>query len=131
MANPGEWLNLKPCDGSVIIAHDENVLLGDISGMAKCKNHKIGVDNAFTSKGVNVGSGHVKYDGAGLVNGDLTEKMSIEATGDVTIYGIVEPASIKIGVDISITLQAKGNAKDSKTAYKTTQVAKYIINVHH
>ncbi|MGK0305898.1 MAG: hypothetical protein ACI8UG_001649 [Gammaproteobacteria bacterium] len=24
-----------------------------------------------------------------------------------------------------------GNTKDSKTAYKTTQVAKYIINVHH
>jgi uncharacterized protein (DUF342 family) len=76
LAIPGEWHNLKSGDGSVIIAHDENLLLANISDMPNFKNHKIWVDNTFTSKGVKVGSDNVKYDGAELVHGDVTEKVS-------------------------------------------------------
>lgn len=131
VAKAGEWVKFKPGDGTVISAHDENLLLADISGMPKFQDQKMWVDGTFICKGVNVGSGNVKYDGAVLVNGDVTEKMSIEASGDVTINGFVESASIKAGGDIIITEGAMGKANDSHTIYSTTLNAKGSIHVQH
>jgi uncharacterized protein (DUF342 family) len=101
-ARPGEWIKFKHGEGTEVSCKDENLLLANISGMPKFKDQKMWVDDTFICKGVNIGSGNVKYDGAVLVNGDVTEKMNIEASGDVTINGFVESASIKAGGDILI-----------------------------
>lgn len=131
VANAGEWLTFKPGDGTVISPHDENLLLAEISGMPKFQDQKMWVDDTFICKGVNVGSGNVKYDGAVLVNGDVTENMCIEATGDVTINGFVESASIKAGGDIIITEGGMGKVNDSNTVYSTTLNAKGSIHIQH
>jgi uncharacterized protein (DUF342 family) len=91
------------------------------------------VYNTFSSKGVKVGSSNVKYYGAGLINGDVTEKMSIKATGEITINGIVGPATIKARVNINITQGAIGKVKgnDSNILYGSTLVAKGSIHMQH
>jgi uncharacterized protein (DUF342 family) len=130
-AKSGEWIKFRPGDGTVISDGDENLLLADISGMPKFKDQKMWVDNIFTCKGVNVGSGNVNYDGSVLVNGDVTEKMEIHATGDVTVNGFVESATIHAGGDIIITEGAMGKVNDSATEYSTSLTSKGSVHVQH
>lgn len=130
-AKSGEWIKFRPGDGTVISDGDENLLLADITGMPKFKDQKMWVDNIFTCKGVNVGSGNVNYDGSVLVNGDVTEKMEIHATGDVTVNGFVESATIHAGGDIIITEGAMGKVNDSATEYSTSLTSKGSVHVQH
>ncbi|MGJ8681484.1 DUF342 domain-containing protein [Paraglaciecola sp.] len=128
---PGEWVKFKPGDGTVISDHDENLLIADISGMPKFKKSKMWVDDTFICKGVNVGSGNIEYDGAVLVNGDVTENMQIIATGDITINGFVESAYIQAGGDIIITEGAMGKVNDALTEYSTSLVAQGSVHIQH
>ncbi|MEP0354933.1 FapA family protein [Paraglaciecola sp.] len=130
-ASPGEWLKLKTGDGTVISDHDENLLIADISGMPKFKDQKMWVDDIFTCKGVNVGTGNINYDGSVFVNGDVTEKMEITATGDITINGFVESATIRAGGDIIITEGAMGKVNENATEYSTTLISKGNIYAQH
>lgn len=130
-AKSGEWIKFRPGDGTVISDSDENLLLAEISGMPKFKEQKMWVDNIFTCKGVNVGSGNVNYDGSVLVNGDVTEKMEIHASGDVTVNGFVESATIHAGGDIIITEGAMGKVNDSATEYSTSLTSKGSVHVQH
>jgi uncharacterized protein (DUF342 family) len=127
----GDWIKFIPGDGTVISDGDENLLLADISGMPKFKDQKMWVDNIYTCKGVNVGSGNVNYAGSVLVNGDVTEKMEIHATGDVTVNGFVESATIHAGGDIIITEGAMGKVNDSATEYSTSLTSKGSVHVQH
>jgi uncharacterized protein (DUF342 family) len=131
VAKKGEWVKFKPGDGTVISDDDENLLLADIFGMPKFIDQSMWVDNIYSCKGVNVGSGNVNYDGSVLVNGDVTEKMEIHATGDVTINGFVESAIIHAGGDIIITEGAMGKVNESSTEYSTSLTAKGNIHVQH
>jgi len=130
-AKSGEWIQFRPGDGTVISDGDENLLLADISGMPKFRDQKMWVDDIFICKGVNVGSGNVDYDGSVLVNGDVTEKMLIHATGDVTVNGFVESATIYAGGDIIITEGAMGKVNDSATEYSTSLTSKGSVHVQH
>lgn len=130
-AKPGEWVKFRPGDGAVVSDNDENLLIADISGMPKFKDQKMWVDDVFICKGVNVGTGNINYDGSVLVNGDVTEKMEIHASGDVTVNGFVESAVIKAGGDIIITEGAMGKVNDSSTEYSTTLTSKGSVHVQH
>ena len=131
VAKKGEWIKFTPGDGTVISDDDENLLLADIFGMPKFIDQSMWVDNIYSCKGVNVGSGNVNYDGSVLVNGDVTEKMEIHATGDVTINGFVESAIIHAGGDIIITEGAMGKVNDNATEYSTSLTSKGNIHVQH
>ncbi len=131
VAKKGEWVKFKPGDGTVISDDDENLLLADIFGMPKFIDQSMWVDNIYSCKGVNVGSGNVNYDGSVLVSGDVNEKMEIHATGDVTVNGFVESAIIHAGGDIIITEGAMGKVNESSTEYSTSLTAKGNIHVQH
>lgn len=130
-AKSGEWIKFRPGDGTAQSDHDENLIVASITGMPKFKNEKMWVDDTFICTGVNVGSGNINYDGAVLVNGDVTEKMSIIASGDVTINGFVESANIQAGGDIIITEGAMGKVNDASTEYSTKLVSQGGIHIQH
>ena len=130
-AKEGQWVKFRPGDGTALSDNDENLLIAAITGMPKFKDQKMWVDDTFTCNGVNVGTGNVNYDGAVLVNGDVTEKMVIIASGDVTINGFVESATIHAGGDIIITEGAMGKVNDANTTYSTKLVAQGSIHVQH
>ncbi len=128
---PGEWVSFKPGAGTKISASDDNLLVAEINGMPKFKNEQMWVDDTFICKGCNVGTGNINYDGAVLVNGDVTEKMKIIATGDVTINGFVDSASIQAGGDIIITEGAMGKVNEAHTEFGTSLVAQGSVHVQH
>ena len=57
--------------------------------------------------------------------------MNIVATGDVTINGFVESATINAGGDIIITEGAMGKVNDSNTVYSTVLKAKGSVHIQH
>ncbi|GAA6183185.1 MULTISPECIES: DUF342 domain-containing protein [Alteromonadaceae] len=128
---PGNWIKFKPGEGIKSSDQDENLYLAAITGMPKFQNGKMWVDDTFICKGVNVGTGNIKYDGAVLVNGDVTEKMEITASGDVTINGFVESATIKAGGDIIITEGAMGKVNEHSTEFSTKLIAEGSVHVQH
>lgn len=107
-APPGEWKVIKLGANTAISEKNENTIIATVSGQPKFKNNVMNVDDTFTSKGVNVGTGNIKYNGAVVVNGDITEQMQVVADGDVTVNGFVESALIRAGGDIIITQGATG-----------------------
>lgn len=131
LAKPGDWKKLEVGEGTVVSDHDENLLIASITGMPKFKDQKMWVDDTFICNGVNVGTGNINYDGAVLVNGDVTEKMIIVASGDVTINGFVESATIQAGGDIIVTEGAMGKVNDASTEYSTKLVSQGSVHVQH
>ena len=130
-ATPGEWVDFKMGTGTVVSDSDANLLMSSISGMPKYRDQVMNIDDTFICNGVNVGSGHVNYEGAVLVNGDVTEKMQIKAAGDVTINGFVESAYIESGGDIIITEGAMGKVNDKQGDFQCKLVAAGSIHVQH
>lgn len=130
-AKPGNWIKLRPGEGITQSSVDENLYIAALTGMPKFKHGKMWVDDTFICKGVNIGTGNVKYDGAVIVNGDVTEKMIINATGDVTINGFVESAQISAGGDIIITEGAMGKVNETTTEFSTSLTAEGSIHVQH
>ncbi|MFC4699500.1 DUF342 domain-containing protein [Glaciecola siphonariae] len=110
--NKGEWQEVKLGNNTQLAEHDENLILSSLAGQPKFENNVMTIDDTFVTKGVNVGTGNVNYEGAVIVNGDVTENMQIIAQGDVTINGFVESAYIKAGGDIIITQGATGKMND-------------------
>ncbi len=130
-SEPGQWVSFKPGAGTKISDADENLLLAEINGMPKFKNEQMWVDDTFICKGCNVGTGNINYDGAVLVNGDVTEKMKIVATGDVTINGFVDSATIQAGGDIIITEGAMGKVTEDSHDFGTSLIAQGSVHVQH
>lgn len=130
-ASGGDWVNFKMGGGTVLSDNDPNLLMSAISGMPKYRDQTMTVDDTFICTGVNVGSGHVTYEGAVLVNGDVTEKMQIKAAGDVTINGFVESAYIESGGDIIITEGAMGKVNDTEGEFQCKLVAAGSVHVQH
>ena len=130
-AKSGDWQAIKLGDGTAISDHNENLVVSTISGMPKFTNLIMTVDDTFICQGVNVGTGNINYDGAVVVNGDVTEKMVIVATGDVTVNGFVESASIHAGGDIVITEGAMGKVNDDQSEYSCELQATGSVHVQH
>lgn len=108
----GEWQDIKLGENTAISDSDLNVIVSIASGQPKFENGIMSVDDTYTCKGVNVGTGNINYQGSVIVNGDVTESMEIVATGDITINGFVESAMVRAGGDIIITQGATGKMQD-------------------
>lgn len=108
----GQWIAIKLGENTSISPNNENIVIAEVSGQPKFENDVMNVDNTFQTKGVNVGTGNIEYDGAVIVNGDVTESMQVIAKGDITINGFVESATISSGGDIIITEGAMGKMND-------------------
>ncbi|MGB3726743.1 MAG: FapA family protein [Glaciecola sp.] len=104
----GKWKDIKLGNNTKQSPKDENTIIATVAGQPKFENERMSVDDTYTTKGVNVGTGNIKYDGAVIVNGDVTENMKVHADGDITINGFVESAVIRAGGDIIITQGATG-----------------------
>jgi len=127
----GEWVEFRMGTGTAMSDSDPNVLISEIAGMPKYQDQIMNIDDTYICNGVNVGTGHVTYEGSVLVNGDVTEKMQIKAKGDVTINGFVESALIESGGDIIITEGAMGKVNDTGGEFNCLLVAGGSIHVQH
>jgi uncharacterized protein (DUF342 family) len=101
-AIPGKDAMFKVIDGTKLSDDDPNLLVATVSGLPKLKGNSVQIEDALTLAGVNIGTGHVKFKGSVIIDGDVEMGMVIRATGDIAIGGFVESADIQAQGDISI-----------------------------
>ena len=112
-AQAGLWEDIKLGHHTAFSPQNENIIVADVAGLPKFNNGIMSVDDTYVAdSGVNVGTGSINYDGAVIVNGDVTENMEIIAKGDITINGFVESALIRAGGDIIITQGSTGKVQN-------------------
>ncbi|MGQ8365824.1 DUF342 domain-containing protein [Glaciecola sp. 1036] len=104
----GKWIDIKLGPNTQLDEQNENLIIAAVSGQPKFIDEQMSIDDTFVTKGVNVKTGNINFDGAVIVNGDVTEQMQIISKGDITINGFVESALIRAGGDIIITQGATG-----------------------
>lgn len=112
----------------VTIDADMCQLVAAIDGNLVYKNKQFCVEHTFKVDGnVNNSVGNINFTGNVIVTGDVCEGYSIKTNGDVTVYGIVEGASIYAGGNIILQKGINGMGKGILEAQKDI-TAKFIEN---
>lgn len=112
----------------VTIDENSSQLVAAIDGNLIFKDQRFCVENTFRVNGdVNNSVGNINFTGNVVVTGDVFEGYSVKTNGDVTIYGIVEGASIYAGGEIFLHKGVNGMGKGILEAQKGI-TAKFIEN---
>ena len=104
----GKWKKIILGENVYLDENNENIVLAQADGLPKVAGSLVYIDNVFQTKGVNVATGNINFDGSIVVNGDITEKMQVVAKGDITVNGFIESAHVEAGGDIIVTQGASG-----------------------
>ncbi|MDO6708231.1 DUF342 domain-containing protein [Photobacterium sp. 1_MG-2023] len=105
--------------GVRVAEEDENLLIATRDGMPRHGTAGMAVDEVMTLNGVDVTTGHIDFNGAVLVYGDVSPGMKIQAAGNITITGVVELAELSAGGDITVASGVIGRMQDGKPVYCT------------
>lgn len=77
------------------------------------------VEPVFTLPAVNMASGNINFDGSVVIKGDVGAGMTVKASGDIEVGGVVETAHLEAGGNIVIKGGALG-AIDQKSGSEYT-----------
>lgn len=114
---------------NVSISEDGLFLVSNVSGHIVLEDERISVSNTFSVDGdVDVSTGNINYDGNVDVKGSVISGIVLTATGDITIDGTVEGATIIAGGHIILKGGTKGMGKGSLKAGGNI-VAKFLESV--
>lgn len=81
-------------DGAVVDAGNPNILIAEIKGHPVLINQGVKVDPTLTVDSVNIHSGNIDFDGSVNVRGDVESGYTLRATGDITVKGVVDRATL-------------------------------------
>jgi uncharacterized protein (DUF342 family) len=99
---PGEDVEMLVGDGTTLSPKNNSILVSTLVGLPRIIENGMEVDNIYQIKNVDISTGHVKFQGSVIIDGDVCEGMSVHATGDISIGGFVESATLEAGGDITI-----------------------------
>lgn len=99
---PGEDLKLVAGEGTEYSPSNGDVLISTLVGLPKIIENGMQVDQIYQLNNVDVGTGHIKFEGSVVITGDVKESMKVVASGDINIAGFVESAYLEAGGDITI-----------------------------
>ncbi|WP_394131570.1 DUF342 domain-containing protein [Shewanella maritima] len=117
---PGKDKQLVPGTGTSLNPHNQNELIATEPGQPVETRTGMQVDDTLEIKEVNVRYGHVNFKGSVLIKGDVQEGMQVKATGDVTVMGFVDSASIEADGDIVVSKGIIG--RQDKSGELSTQI---------
>jgi uncharacterized protein (DUF342 family) len=109
---PGNDNELVAGEGTNISPKNENLLISEKVGLPKLINNGMEVDEVYKIKDVTVGTGNINFTGSVIIEGDVTEGMKVNASGDITVGGFVESATLDAGGDITISGGVIGRKHD-------------------
>ncbi|XQW86033.1 DUF342 domain-containing protein [Thalassotalea piscium] len=112
LPEPGNDVELSPGNGTTISPKNPNVLISTLVGLPRIIPNGMEVDEVYKIKNVDVSSGHIKFQGSVIIDGDVCEGMKVIASGDITIGGFVESAYLEAGGDITISTGIIGKKQD-------------------
>ncbi|MGL4355329.1 MAG: DUF342 domain-containing protein [Aeromonas popoffii] len=89
-------------EGTFISPDDADLLLASRPGLPRQEKNGMKVDDVLSVKQVDIRHGHVIFEGALIVAGDVTPGMKIKTSGDVVIGGFVEGGYIESSGTITV-----------------------------
>lgn len=102
-ANPGQDKELGALgEGTRFSENDQNTIVADVKGHPVFSDDSVYVDPVLRLPAVDLKSGDIKFEGSVYISGDVSPGYCVDATGNVTVTGIVERAKIIAGQDIHI-----------------------------
>ena len=123
---PGNDIELVAGEGTNISPRNNNVLVSEKVGLPKLINNGMEVDEVYKIKDVTVGTGNINFTGSVIIEGDVTEGMKVIASGDITVGGFVESATLEAGGDITISGGIIGHKHD----VEKTQITDVVMSVN-
>lgn len=112
--------------GAAINPRDATLLEAAITGQPVLVTHGVSVEPTLTLPAVDLSTGHVSFEGSVTVLGDVKAGMKIEATGDVTVGGVVEAAQIHAAGDVTIRGGIIGHGEWSEAADDGADTARIV-----
>ena len=101
----------KDMTGVYVNPDDENQLLSSVTGQPVAVPNGMTVSPILTLKKVDFSTGNIRFDGAVVIKGDVTEGMNVYALEDVVIDGSVINASVKSMGSLNIKGGVTGNSE--------------------
>jgi uncharacterized protein (DUF342 family) len=108
----GEDVDLQVGEGTAISQKNDKVLISTLIGLPRIIENGMEVDGVYRIKNVDVSTGHIKFEGSVIIDGDICEGMRVAATGDISVGGFVESATLDAGGDITIASGIIGRKQD-------------------
>ncbi len=124
---PGNDVELVVGEGTNLSPKNNNVLVSEKVGLPKLINNGMEVDEIYKIKDVTVATGNINFTGSVIIDGDVTEGMKVTASGDITVGGFVESATLEAGGDITISGGIIGRKHDVEKT-KITDI-KMSVNI--
>ncbi|HEY8420994.1 MAG TPA: FapA family protein [Thermoclostridium sp.] len=120
---------VKIVRGSNIYTSEDNLnYYSAIDGQVKYENGKLSVFATYeVPADVDNSTGNINFIGSVFIRGNVLSGFTVEAGGDVEVFGVVEAATIKAGGNIILRRGMTGNNKGVLIAGGNI-VAKYIEN---
>lgn len=100
--HPGENILIRAGEGTTISPKNNNLLISTSVGLPRSIENGMAIDDVYKVKNVDVTTGHIKFEGSVIIDGDVCEGMKVLAKGDITVGGFVESAQLEAGGDITI-----------------------------
>ena len=109
---PGVDIEMSVGEGTILSEKNNNVLISTQIGLPRIIENGMEVDSVYRLKSVDISTGHVKFEGSVIIDGNVGEGMKVAATGDISIGGFVESATLDAGRDITISNGIIGKKQD-------------------
>lgn len=119
---------LLPMGDNVVLNEENTALVARISGQIAYKNKKYHVANTITIPGnVDLSTGSLNVRGDLIISGNVLAGFTVQASGDITIGGIVEGSQVTAGGSIIVNRGMNGNLVGTLNAGKDIH-CKYMEN---
>jgi uncharacterized protein (DUF342 family) len=125
---PGNDIELIAGEGTNISPKNTNILISEKVGLPKLIDNGMEVDEIYKIKNVTVSTGNINFTGSVIIDGDVTEGMTVTASGDITVGGFVESATLYAGGDITISGGIIGRKHDIEKTHITDITMSVNIN---
>lgn len=127
VAPPPVKAAVVPAGGNTVLSEDGTKLLAAIDGFLEFRGDLFEVKNLLNiTNDVDYSTGNIDFRGDVSIRGDVREQFSVKATGNITIDGLVEAATVEAGGDVIITNGVSGNGQ---AVIRGSHVrAKYVEN---
>lgn len=84
----------RDVQGAQLSPGDHNLLVAAIKGHPVATASGVNVDPTLRVKNVSLATGNISFDGSVEISGDVASGLSVQATGDIFIRGMVEKARV-------------------------------------
>jgi len=112
---------------NIELSEDKTEIYSMVNGHVTLTGDKVFVSDVLEVENVDLSTGNIDYTGSICVLGNVFSGLSVKATGDIEIRGVVEGAVIESGGNISIARGMNGMGK-GKLIAKGNVISKFLEN---